>query len=797
MLPKFPFRPIQTRSSPVIHLMSAVGLSFYHGKCLLAQLFEGENEIDVQKGLGLMMIHGLAIIIDVTTTTNNHQNTHINLLLLLFLLFLVAIIIGATLCTNLDLSVLHRCLCIFLVRMRRRLSARASWEEDASYSTFSVRSADGNGDEENHLPPPIEIEDDYSGKFDFSSLYSASFDSSSTLTEENSDHLNLSTDDNIMMASSRLTTSATWRQWKGPFWNNNNIGRLSLIGIMLIMVGDFVLYVVDAKIESLGTTVDMYDALSAEVIRPAFFYQTSSDGQEEENVYNCNESRITGTSEGRKQPSKIEFSIGTIRLFSGTDKIDQEKLSEEISIKLAAQEEYWVEGWFDTFYSVSDHLRDAFPLNFLPSMPAFLSLPRGGARKASKTDQGRAPIKHEFSLSDSTSFVKTEDIATMTLKDMTLVIRYAIESTQSDFNVDKFMKDIPNVVKMICRKIDEVTSKSRGSKVLPAVTRVSPLQSGDVDIFYFCAAMRIFAEWRVLRLVPEGYKGYAVGMSLGHKDIVQNVAKIEQAAHTWIDAQNEEPIHAPTLRELLTYEVENNVHEKLPKLKEKSSGMGVLWVRRQLAYQTALFENVLQVPDKFDTTPDAVTAAYMTIYEKFHGWTVQKIFNYSFQAAPDAKEIYKFMNPDKLKEVTEAAKKLEAPSLEEVTDELVKGSPTADRFEWEWDATAGFDHAGIGKPNFWGKLGRDIEREWSKIAAKVLFPFSALQILNAKSGNSDLNSRQVAQVSQAMIQEQYIAEEMEKDAYEHIRAHLEVIEPLLEDIASLFSEMNMDDPSKV
>jgi hypothetical protein len=43
---------------------------------------------------------------------------------------------------------------------------------------------------------------------------------------------------------------------------------------------------------------------------------------------------------------------------------------------------------------------------------------------------------------------------------------------------------------------------------------------GAVDALKFSAAMRVFAEWRLLRQVPEGYKGFAIGMSLGHKELL-------------------------------------------------------------------------------------------------------------------------------------------------------------------------------------------------------------------------------------------------------------------------------------
>jgi hypothetical protein len=42
----------------------------------------------------------------------------------------------------------------------------------------------------------------------------------------------------------------------------------------------------------------------------------------------------------------------------------------------------------------------------------------------------------------------------------------------------------------------------------------------------FSSSYAYFAERRIVRQVPVGYKGYAVGMSLGHKDVVQNSGKL-------------------------------------------------------------------------------------------------------------------------------------------------------------------------------------------------------------------------------------------------------------------------------
>ena len=136
-------------------------------------------------------------------------------------------------------------------------------------------------------------------------------------------------------------------------------------------------------------------------------------------------------------------------------------------------------------------------------------------------------------------------------------------------------------------------------------------------------------------------------MKMGHKDVVNNIAKIEGAAHDYIDDQKENhdvsEIYGPTLRQLLQFEKEKDRHPKLPRLREVSGAMGLLWVRRQLHFQLSFFENALDT--SFTTTADAFQAAYARVYSNFHGMAVKKIFNYSLKAAPEIQEVYECMKP--------------------------------------------------------------------------------------------------------------------------------------------------------
>jgi len=489
---------------------------------------------------------------------------------------------------------------------------------------------------------------------------------------------------------------------------------------------------------------------------------------------------------------------------------------------------------------------------------------KGGGLSANKsTSSGTRTV---VTLSVSEPFLPTGEIAEMTLREISYTFRFVIEAGREGFVMESFLsKDFegePITARMekAVRAIESAVEKSRGPDVLPATTALhhdlestigGPMSSagyGDIDALKFCAAMRILAEWRVLRQVPPGYKGYAVGMSLGQKDVVSNVAKIEIAVHEWIEARSGQESQcdqdevctqrrSPTLRQLLLYEIDNDVHpnNKLPRLKEKTSAMGLLWVRRQLHYQTSIFDNIISVPITFPTVIDAVGAAYTEVYGKLHGWAVQKIFNYSFQAAPNALEIFRHMNPRHLAQVEAGAKSGELSS-----DEV---SPTEEEFIAEESLTeAQVPHISSTEANditnpriemadefpgiecnqknggnpfleFLDNVGKDIENigrhvgnEWDKVVCNVSTIFkngnSEEDGCQAKHNHNSLSTRgggstqSKPELSDDEIDE-YVTKEMEKDAKDHIVTYLKVARPMLSDLAGLFEEMNMDDPTKV
>jgi len=446
--------------------------------------------------------------------------------------------------------------------------------------------------------------------------------------------------------------------------------------------------------------------------------------------------------------------------------------------------------------------------------------------------------------------VSLNDIAGLTLEDVAVTFQYSMESSNPDFDENRFIGKQNARMKKVIVAMRDTVAKSRSKAVKPTSILPTERQHGDVDALKFCAAMRIFAEWRVLRQIPEGYKGYAVGMKLGHKDVVQNVAKIEHAVHVWIDHMFFEEVNfggdikSPTLREILQYEIDMNVHPRRPILKDRTGSMGLLWVRRQLQYQTVIFDNVLQIPKTFSSAIEVVTAAYQTVYDKYHGWAVQKIFHYSFQAAPDGDVIYRHMNPHRLKEVLRMAQRMK-PSVPVEDDTILtqdnnstkeKSNPVEIHLNdigTESNKLTGFfvglfggspQHpttnklGGSGSGELHGNeletfvsylkavdpLLQDLVRIfeglassfvlfWSNIADSVVGLFSG----STQDSKSNKHGGSVSKGPQRNEFETFVSQKMTEDCHEKIAAYLKVVDPLLQDLARLFEEKNMDDPTRV
>jgi Glycolipid transfer protein (GLTP) len=403
------------------------------------------------------------------------------------------------------------------------------------------------------------------------------------------------------------------------------------------------------------------------------------------------------------------------------------------------RDDYWNTGsWLDSVRSITTDVKDAYQRKQQQQPPQPTSTV--STTQTATIKPKAAP--RVTALSTSKPFISVDSIAELTLGEIGELFRWTTGKP-----INRSIVRTSSAIAAMQRAIDS----SSGSIYYDTVA------DGDLDALKFVAAMRIFAEWRIVRQVPEGYKGFAVGMSIGHKDVVQNLVKLEESVHRWLDDHPYSNTR-PTLRQLLTWEIETGIHPKinLPRLKENTAGIGLLWVRRQLAYQTKIFDNVVH-SERFPSMKDAVSDAYKAVYDKYHGWAVQKLFNYSFQAAPDATKILLHMNPHKLKEVV-------AIAAGQGTRQVSSSS------------SANGDNNNNENRNPIQEFFHNLGREWDKLRGA--------KPVEASSENAATDS-------------DYVTRAMIKDAHIQIAAYLEAAQPVLQNLANLFDELNMDDPSRV
>jgi hypothetical protein len=137
-------------------------------------------------------------------------------------------------------------------------------------------------------------------------------------------------------------------------------------------------------------------------------------------------------------------------------------------------------------------------------------------------------------------FFALEKTADLTLSDLKDLVRFAVDINRLDFNKKAFLAKLLEPCRVAADAIDHVLLASRGHRTAISTSPIREDSSavGDMDALAFIALVRIFAEWRSVRLVPDGHQRYAVGMVLAKRDLIQNAQKIENAVHSWM-ADNE------------------------------------------------------------------------------------------------------------------------------------------------------------------------------------------------------------------------------------------------------------------
>ena len=396
-------------------------------------------------------------------------------------------------------------------------------------------------------------------------------------------------------------------------------------------------------------------------------------------------------------------------------------------------------------------------------------------------------------------FAKLEYIKRLSINDLIILFRYANEVNQADFQKKQFMVEQTQLVRSMITAMDMAVNMSRGAQRQCMKTKTYG-RKGDIDALYFAAVTRIFAEWRTLRLIPRGYGRYAAGLNMAYRDVLQNLAKIEAGVHVYLKHVGGKPQDGssslcPTLREVIEFEREMQLHPRLPYLSEKSTASGLLWTKRQLDYQTTIFFNTLRVPVDFPTTQLAAKAAYSGVFGEYHGWALKQLFSQSFGGSPPLEAILKQMDP-----LIDGDSSKTSFGIHRRLSDTSEDTSIAEAGDNEFLVAVD----GFGK--FVGNKWDDILRLFNCVNNKNRGKNRSQNIF--VSSESYLDMKQVVDAGRfelATLSESVSDDSdetpMARDPLEDIKfgimQFVNDLRPLLEDISGLLEENNMNDPTRV
>jgi hypothetical protein len=252
-------------------------------------------------------------------------------------------------------------------------------------------------------------------------------------------------------------------------------------------------------------------------------------------------------------------------------------------------------------------------------------------------------------------------------------------------------------------------------------------------------------------------------------------------------------LQSPTLRQLVQWEIESRIHAHLPKLREKSSASGLLWIQRQVRYQNLIFENILEVPVVYQTMKVAVTEAYHDTYDAYHGFIVRKIFLSSFESTPSCEDILIHMNPTLPKTISYPESKLLASTTTEIKKcvSLSKPSTTQVIVQNPWDIIV---HHCVSE---WIKIERFMKQCNGQ---HVNFDANRNGLIVPLHGKSTVDLSAVVFNEKKEIRPENDFPSVQRpssiNGNEHIRSFCIVLQPVLFQLHALITDLNIDDPSK-
>jgi hypothetical protein len=435
-------------------------------------------------------------------------------------------------------------------------------------------------------------------------------------------------------------------------------------------------------------------------------------------------------------------------------------------------------------------------------------------------------------------FARVDYIERLSINDISILFRYATDANLDTFDEEKFFADNTQTVRAVITAIKMAVKVSRGS--LSEGTKIESTKKrseGDIDALRFVAVTRIFAEWRNVRMVPKGHQRYAIGMSFGYRDILQNLEKIERGVHSYLghhqtlNTQNnfdpDTPIPSPTLKQLLQFEVETNIHKSLPRLKGNSSALGLLWAKRQLHYATLMFTNVLDVPVLYSSAEEAAWASYHTVYVDYHGWAVKQLFTSSFGGSPPLDKLWLNISPptdapkkrgkynNKKDEFPPPARTLSDTNSSSTMSEGTEGRDDGD--DEDNEVLVALDNFRVEIVEKWEDLlrmfncGKEEKRKQKEnliLSSESHFNLSQFhrdmvdssfeekageEIADMTSDSSNTSTPVAGAVTSKKQANYQLIQKSKRDTEDYIRG----ISPIIADLGIMFDQLNMNDPSKV
>lgn len=141
-------------------------------------------------------------------------------------------------------------------------------------------------------------------------------------------------------------------------------------------------------------------------------------------------------------------------------------------------------------------------------------------------------------------------------------------------------------------------------------------------------------------------------------DLENNVRKVEALY------RKAPPERRHTLSSLLEYEQESGIHGPGGTLADPSGAIGLLWIRRSLAFQSKLYSGVLETTKN---PIDAAMEAYRLEVQPFHGWALRRLYTMSFETVtPPRKEMLARIGGFKLHEFGESEEQATIQDLQKL-----------------------------------------------------------------------------------------------------------------------------------